>query len=105
MSGREPDFSRLLLSADPNRAGSANQRKGIIPNQFGRAFQLKLHRISREWPNPVKFIGDAQNHARGISTVSHQRCVVGKKRELFIYTVAGKILYDHLLALYVTLKP
>lgn len=56
-------FAGTLLSANPNRASSAHQRKGIVADELCRALQLKLDGFIRERAYTAEFVGHAQDHA------------------------------------------
>ena len=85
----KPDRPRLFLGANPDRAGSAHQRKRIVADQLRRAFQLKLDGVVGERPDGVKFVSHAQDYASRVGSIRDQAGVVGQKREFLVHALAG----------------
>src|SRR5438128_5444693 len=104
MRRRKPDRTGLFFGSNPDRSGAAHQSEGIVADQLRRALQVKLDGIVREWPDGVKFIGHAENHASGVSPVCNQAGVIRQKRKLLINALARILLHDNLLALNVALE-
>jgi len=53
----------MFLSANPDRAGSAHQRKGVVTDELRRALKIKFDGFIRKRAYAAEFIGDTQDHA------------------------------------------
>src|SRR5580704_8936613 len=103
MDRLELHFPWLLLSSNPDCARAADQRKGIIADDFGWTVQFKLDRGIGKWTDVSEFIGDANDNASRVGAIGNQIGVVRHQREFRVDAFSGKLLRDHLLALDVTL--
>jgi hypothetical protein len=69
MCCREPHRCRFFFRSNPDSARSADQRKGVVANNFRGPFQVQLDGVVRKRPDSAKFVGYAQNNAGGISAI------------------------------------
>src|SRR4029077_18354739 len=104
MDGFERDLSWLLLSANPNSAGSPHERKRIVADDLSWTFQLKLDCVGRKRANRAEFIRDAQDDSSRVRTVGNQFGIVGKERELDVNTRSRETLRNHQLPLNVPIQ-
>src|SRR5713101_4914865 len=104
MRRREPGGTGLFFGPNPDRSCATDQREGIVSDKLRRALQFKLDRVGSEWPDGVKFVCDAENHASRVSPVADEAGVVGEKRELLIHALAGVLLHNDLFALNIALQ-
>src|SRR6516164_11160331 len=98
MVRRQADRPRLFLRANPDRPGASNQRKRVIADEHGGAFQLQPDGVVCKRTNGSEFIGHAQHDARSIRSISVQLRLVRKQGKSLINAFAGEGLRDHLLA-------
>src|SRR5579862_6224291 len=105
MDGFEAHLAGSFLGANPHCSGSADQRKWIVANDLGGAFNLKLDRVIRKRPNRSELVSDAQHYTGGIRAIGDQLGVVGKKQEFRIDTRSRESLFDRFLTPDIALNP
>src|SRR5208282_103061 len=69
VGGSDTNLSRFFLGSNPNRTGSSDQRKRIIANDRGGAFQFELDRVVRKRLNRAELVGDAQNQTSAVRAI------------------------------------
>ena len=94
----QADRPRLFLCPNPDRPGAPNQRKRIIADEHGGAFEMQRDGVVCKRTNGSEFIGHAQHDARSIRSISVQLRLVRKQGKSLINAFAGEGLRDHLLA-------
>ena len=60
----------LLAGANPDRAGASDEREGIVADELSGAGKLKADSIVGEGTDGAIFVGDAQDNASGVGSVS-----------------------------------
>src|ERR1035437_872330 len=98
----EAHLAGFLGGANPDGAGAADEREGIVANQLGRAGEFEPDRVAGEGADGVELVCDAKHDAGGVGSIGNERCVIGQKREFLIDTLAGEAARNDLLALDVT---
>src|SRR6266498_1568003 len=88
MSGCQSDHPGLFLRANPNPTCAADERKGIVSDNLRWPFDLQFDGVIRERTDGTNFIGDAQNHSRGIRPVADESQIIRHNRELGIHSPA-----------------
>ena len=86
--GGEAHLAWLFRSANPDGAGAANERKGIVADEFGRAGEFEADGVVGERADGVEFVRDAQHDAGGVRSICDERSVVGQQREFLIDALA-----------------
>ncbi len=77
----EPESAGLLACAQPDCAGSADEREGIVADQLSRAFQCKGDGIVGVGADGAELVGDAKDDAGGVGSVGVQFAIIGQQRE------------------------
>ncbi len=72
MRGGKRHFARLLLGANPDGAGAADQGEGIVADDLGGALEFELDGVVGKWADGAELIGDAQDDASGVGAVGNQ---------------------------------
>ena len=88
----------LFLCANPDGAGAADEREGIVADELGRAFELEGDGIVGEGADGAELVGDAEDDAGGVGAVGDERRVVGRQREFAVDAACRRGFGDDLLA-------
>src|ERR1700722_13169671 len=90
----------LLLRTKPYCSCTANQRKGVVADECGGAFESENNWVIRVGASGPELVRDPKDYSSGISTVGDKCGVVREEHEFTIDACSGERLRNHLLSLY-----
>src|SRR5215467_4379888 len=104
MGCRQADSSRLFLGSNPDRTGTAHERKRIVADYLRRSLDLERNGIVRKGADLVEFVRHSHDHARRIGSIADQTGVISRDREFRVNASPGHLFLNDLLALNVALQ-
>ncbi len=96
--GAKARGSGLFLGANPDCASAADERKGIISDDFGRPVECELNGVVCKWADGAVLVGNTKDDARGVGAVRKEPGIVGHEGEFLVDAAAGERLGDSFVA-------
>ena len=85
--------------AQPDGAGASDQSEGVVADEVGGAFEFEDDGIVGKGADVSELIGNAEDDACCVGSVSDERGVVGCGGKLAVGSAAGECFGDDLLAI------